>query len=174
METQFKNTEITSSGYVLEAPATNGIDYMLKSFSRDDIITAFEKIGNLKNFFQLLNRLATPASKKSFLVFKRNKYFTVPVENIAFFYIKNESSVIMCFDRNEYSLNYSLDEIQNLISVKQFYRLNRQYLINFHAVQEVEHYFARKLFVKPAVPVQDKLLVSKEKAGNFLQWLDNR
>jgi two-component system response regulator LytT len=112
--------------------------------------------------------------KKSFLVFKNNKYKIIPTESIAFFYIKHESSVIACFDSQEYSVNYSLEHIQHLLSDHQFFRLNRQYLINFEAVKEVEHYFARKLLVKLINPGTEQLLVSKEKARSFLQWLENR
>jgi len=71
-------------------------------------------------------------------------------------------------------VNYSLDQIQNLLPKNQFYRLNRQCLINFNAVKEVEHYFARKLLVNPVIPAKDKLIVSKEKVTEFLHWLDNR
>jgi two-component system response regulator LytT len=112
--------------------------------------------------------------KSSFLVFKHNKYFIVPTEKIAFFYVRHEISSIVCYDRQEYLLNYSLDNIQNLLTAKEFFRLNRQYLVNFHAVKEVEHYFARKLLVNLVVPARDKLLVSKEKGQSFLHWLDNR
>ncbi len=35
--------------------------------------------------------------KKSFLVFKNNKYFPVPTETIAFFYIKYDNSVLAVF-----------------------------------------------------------------------------
>jgi two-component system, LytTR family, response regulator LytT len=183
METQSKKPGITSNGYALEVPTINGIDHMLNFFSREDIVAAFERIGDLKNFFQhnslpiltdLLGRLAKPAGKKSFLVFKNNKYINVHTENIAFFLIKYESPMIMCFDKEEYFVNYSLEQIQNLLPEKQFFRLNRQYLINFHAVREVEHYFARKLLVNPVIPVKDKLLVSREKVSEFLHWLDNR
>jgi two-component system response regulator LytT len=123
------------------------------------------------------DQLAKPVSragKKIFLVFSRNKYFTVPTNTIAFFYVKNEYSIIVCFDRQEYFVNYSLEQIQNLLPDLQFFRLNRQYLINFNAVKEVEHYFARKLLVQLIVPVAEKLLVSKEKARGFLRWLENR
>ena len=150
----------------------------------NEIMPSTENISeNYRNFFQqirlpwlndLLTKLTTTAGKKSFLVFKSNKYVIVPTENIAFFYIKYESPVIMCFDRQEYFVNYSLEQIQNLLPEKQFYRLNRQYLINFNAVREVEHYFARKLLVNPIIPVKDKLIVSKEKVTEFLHWLDNR
>ncbi len=142
-----------------------------------------EKISVLKHFFQhdtqinlddLLTSFSVPVSKQSFLVFKHNKYTTIPIGHIAFFYVKYESSVIVCFDRQEYSVNYSLEQIQQLLTGKQFFRLNRQYLINFNAIKEVEHYFARKLLVNLAVPVPEKLLVSKEKATGFLNWLENR
>ena len=122
----------------------------------------------------LLANLANARSKKSFLVFKSNKYVNVQTENIAFFCIKYESAMIMCFDKQEYFVNYSLDQVQNLLPERQFYRLNRQYLINFSAVKDVEHYFARKLLVNPAIPARDKLIVSKEKVTDFLHWLDNR
>lgn len=112
--------------------------------------------------------------KKSFLVFNRNKYLTVPTDTIAFFYIKYDATVIVTFDRNEYSVNYSLEQIQQLLPEHQFYRLNRQYLINFDTIKEVEHYFARKLLVIPTMPFSDRLIVSKEKARNFLDWLENR
>src|SRR6266851_2099137 len=82
--------------------------------------------------------------KTSFLVFKHNKYFIVPTESIAFFYVKYETTTMVGFDGQEYFVNYSLENIQNLVTDKQFFRLNRQYLVNFQAVKEVEHYFARK------------------------------
>src|SRR5262245_57664079 len=123
---------------------------------------------------EFLKKINIQTGKKSFLVFKDNKYVNILTENIAYFYIKYESPVIMCFDKQEYFVNYSLEQIQNLLPEKQFYRLNRQYLINFNAVKEVEHYFARKLLVNPVIPARDKLIVSKEKVTDFLNWLDNR
>ena len=122
----------------------------------------------------LLTRLSAPTGKTSFLVFKNNKYITVRTENIAYFNVRHDTSIMVCFDQKEYFLNYSLDHIQELLTRKQFYRLNRQYLINFRAIKEAEHYFARKLLVNLEVTVPDKLLVPKEKVSSFLQWLENR
>lgn len=112
--------------------------------------------------------------KTSFLVFRQNKYSTVPVDHIAFFYVTCESSALVCFDQQEYAVNYSLDRIQKLLANSQFFRLNRQYLISFQLIKDVEHYFARKLLVNPIIPVSDKLVVPKEKVSVFLHWLDNR
>lgn len=126
------------------------------------------------NLDELLARLLPPSTKTSFLVLKHHKYVSIPVEKIAFFYVKHETSILVTFDKQEYFVNYSLEQIQSMVSDKNFFRLNRQYLVNFTAVKEVEHYFARKLLVTPVVPVTEKLLVPKEKAGVFLQWLENR
>jgi DNA-binding LytR/AlgR family response regulator len=156
----------------------------MEALKANDLASVIENRANeFKNLFQqfripwldeFLANLTTQVGKKSFLVFKNNKYINVLTENIAFFYIKYESPVIMCFDKQEYFVNYSLEQIQSLLPEKQFYRLNRQYLINFNAVKEVEHYFARKLLVNPVMPMKDKLIVSKEKVTDFLHWLDNR
>jgi two-component system response regulator LytT len=156
----------------------------METLKGNDIAWIIEnRADEFKNLFQqfrlpwldeLLTKLTSQTGKKSFLVFKNNKYVNVPTENIAFFYIKYESAMIMSFDRQEYFVNHSLDQIQNLLPEKQFYRLNRQYLVNFNAVKEVEHYFARKLLVNSVIPTKDKLIVPKEKVTDFLHWLDNR
>ena len=69
----------------------------------------------------LLTRLRVPEGKKNFLVFRDNKYINVPTEKIAFFHVKYESSAIMCFDRQEYFVQHSLDQIQSLLPEKQFF-----------------------------------------------------
>jgi two-component system response regulator LytT len=169
--------------YTMDAIKANGIDYILKPFSEKELNDAFEKVESFKNFFQqntqpdldeLLKKLGPDEGKKSFLVFKNNKYTTVQTDQIAFIYIRNDSSTIMTFQQQEYTLTQSLDQIQSMLSSKQFFRLNRQYLINFSAVKEVEHYFDRKLFVTLTIPSPDKLLIGKEKTSNFLNWLENR
>ncbi|MGN6397191.1 MAG: LytR/AlgR family response regulator transcription factor [Mucilaginibacter sp.] len=169
--------------YSLEAFKSNGVDYILKPFSKDDIADALRKVDELKNFFQqksahtlesLLSRLSQPAEKTSFLVFKNQKYTTVHTDNIAFFYIRNDAASLMCFDGQEYTLNQSLDTIAASVSAKQFFRINRQYLVNFKAIKEVEHYFLRKLYVKLIIETPEKLLINKEKSHSFLNWMEER
>ena len=173
METQSKKAPSGFDDYALPS-GHNEFDYVLNP--------GFEKIDEFKKVFQnfqlsldhLLARFIKPRGKTSFLVFKHNKYTTIPTENIAFFYVKYESSFMMCFDQQEYSVNYSLEQIQSLLTNKEFFRLNRQYLISFDAVKEVEPYFTRKLLVNLVIPALDQLLVSREKASSFLEWLENR
>ena len=169
--------------YSLEAFKNSGVDYILKPFSEDDIREAFRKVDELKNFFQqkvtpdfsdLLSKLVSPAGKTSFLVFKNQKYTTVKTDDIAFFYIRNDATSIMCFDKQEFTLSQSLDQIVASVSAKQFFRVNRQYLVNFKAIKEIEHYFLRKLYVKLVIETPDKLLINKEKSNSFLTWMEER
>lgn len=171
--------------YAIEAFKSNGVDYILKPFEKKDIESAFEKIKRLKNFFQhspspdrqledILTNLTTGRGKTNFLVFSNNKYSNIPIDKIAFFYSQFGSTVLVTSDQKEYSIPQSLDEVGQLVSAAQFFRINRQYLINFSAIVEVEHYFSRKLLVSLKITTPEKLLVTKDKSSRFLLWLEER
>ena len=169
MENQTKSYNLINNEYPVKSPIHNPASFEIN----EDFKTFFQQFRPdiLDNFLQ---NLTLPAGKKSFLVYKNHKYTNVLTKNIALFYVKYESSIIMSFDNQEYFVNQSMDQIQNLVSDKQFFRLNRQYLISFNLIKEVEHYFARKLLVSPVIPIKEKLLVPREKVSEFLRWLDNR
>jgi two-component system response regulator LytT len=171
--------------YAIEAFKANGVAYILKPFSKDSLAAAFEKVTLLKSHYSdqghimdqlagLLNQRQEFQGKQSFLVIRHHKYLTIPTENIAFFYVRNESATIMASDGQEYALAQSLDEIAASLNPLQFFRVNRQYLISFKAIVEVEHYFARKLLVKMTPATSEPLLVGKDKATAFLNWLEKR
>jgi DNA-binding LytR/AlgR family response regulator len=172
METQPITTSINPGRFALGPLIANNLNLPDENIA-DEYKDFFQQL-RLPWLNDLLAKLVTSMGKKSFLVSRNNKYVNILTENIAFFHIRYESAMIVCFDKQEYFVNYSLEQIQNLVPGKQFYRLNRQCLINFNAVKEVEHYFARKLLVNPAIPTKNKLIVSKEKVSDFLHWLDNR
>jgi hypothetical protein len=63
----------------MEAIKADGIDYILKPFSRGDFFGLIEKVERLSNFFQknalpywnaLINKIGIDEEKRSFLVFK--------------------------------------------------------------------------------------------------------
>ena len=112
--------------------------------------------------------------RTSFLVYRHKKYVVIPVERIAFFYLREETTLIFTFDRQEHPVNYPLEQIQHIVSDRLFFRLNAHYLIHFPAVKAVERYFAQKLLITPSVAFPEKLLVSKERAKAFLEWLEKR
>jgi DNA-binding LytR/AlgR family response regulator len=171
--------------YALEAFKANGVAYILKPFSEDVIRAAFaklEKIGNALGNKQLpaevvrqLLRLKEPkAGKQSFLVFNKGKYITVPVADIAYIFVRNEQTTIVTFEGEMLVIDQSLDETTNRLDNQSFFKLNRQYLISFKAIKEVEHYFARKLLIKLTLDTPEKLLVGKDKTAAFMRWLEER
>lgn len=171
--------------YAVQAFKNNGIDYILKPFNKNDIQTALDKVKNLRNYFQnealsteaiskILKSLNTIDTKQNFLVYSRNAYINIPTSSIAYFYKSLSGIHMVTDDKKKYSLNESLDEIHRMVGRKSFFRINRQYLIAFKRITEVQHYFERKLIVTLNQPTEEKLIVGREKAGDFLEWLRNR
>ncbi|MBS1661712.1 MAG: response regulator transcription factor [Bacteroidetes bacterium] len=167
--------------YAIEGFKVNGIDYILKPFSEAALKAALAKMERLKNYFRqegeyrhLLEPLTTTQGKNSFLVYKESKYSIVATENIAFFYVRGELPVLHTFDNKEYFVNQSLDMLESVLPPGNWYRITRKCLVQFSAVKEIEHYFSRRLLVHLRVSTPDQLIVSKEKSGAFLHWLDHR
>ena len=147
------------------------------------MVTYNKKVEELKNFFQhkespdlskLLSQITHATGKTSFLVFKNQKYTTIQTADVAFFYISNEMTFAMCFNGQQFPLTQTLTQITDLVSSKQFFRVNRQYLLNFKAIKEVEHYFMRKLYISLVIESPDKLFINKEKAHSFFAWMEDR
>jgi DNA-binding LytR/AlgR family response regulator len=170
--------------YAVEAFRVNGVDYILKPFDQESISRALNKVKNLQNFFQRgdsgLNKLADllntlkPAHRTSFLVSHRDKLLPVSVNDIAFFYIEHEVTFLNTFDSKRYVVNHTMEELEKQLDPRQFYRANRQFLMNYTNVVEVEHYFARKLLVKTRASTKEPVIVSKAKATDFLAWMEAR
>lgn len=122
---------------------------------------------------RLLSQLR-PAQRSTFLVNQRGKYFPVLVDDIAFCYTEHEIVWLQKRSGEKYAVEYTLDELESLLSPVQFYRANRQFIIRFEAVKELEPYFNRKLLVRllPAPP--EPVIISKAKATEFMRWLEQR
>ena len=142
--------------YALNAFRTNGIDYILKPFSEKTISDAFAKYRVLKKTFSkndmpfdnILKLFEIQKNQKlgSVLVYHKDKIFPVRLDNIAIFYIENETTYLITFDNTKHSISKTLEELEKITSTS-FYRVNRQNLINRKAIREASQYFARKLSI---------------------------
>jgi DNA-binding LytR/AlgR family response regulator len=169
--------------YALKAFKANGIDYILKPFSRKTIEESLEHYNALKNSFQnsdspMERILELFESRKQIkqntvLVFHRDNIIPVKVDDIALFYIENEITRLVTFSRKHHTINKSLEELE-AITGNDFFRANRQFLINRTAIRDASHYFARKLVVTLTLPISEKIIVSKEKVTLFLDWLSGK
>ncbi|GEP91859.1 two component transcriptional regulator, LytTR family [Chitinophaga terrae (ex Kim and Jung 2007)] len=189
----FEKVEITApvifctafNEYAIQAFRNNGIAYILKPFDVKDIEQALNKVKKLKDYFQkdslpaeqvsrVLRSLAAEETKKSFLVYNHNAYINIPTSSIAYFYKGMSGINLVTDEKKRFGINESLDEIHRLVGKQSFYRINRQYLVAFRCITEVQHYFDRKLLVKLNIETDEKLVVGREKAAEFLDWLGNR
>ena len=112
--------------------------------------------------------------KSSFLVSYRDKLIPVVIENISFFSIQNELLQLHTRDNKIYLLNYKLDYLETIVDPKLFYRANRQTLLAYSAIKEVEHYDDRKLLVHLVTKTNEPIIVSKARASDFIKWMEGR
>lgn len=166
--------------HALAAFETNGIHYILKPFDTGKVSEAIEKFKKLKASFKveedslnklvaLLNHRQEPV-QSSILVYHQDKVIPIKLQDIAVFYIKNEVTHLCTFDNKIYYINKTLDEVQQLCG-SNFYRANRQHIINRNAVKEVRHAQARKVSVSLSLSSMEEVVISKEKMHDFLEWL---
>jgi len=154
--------------YALHAFKTTGIDYILKPFTTKTIAASLAKYKDLKDRFST----TTMPEQRSILVYHKDKIMPVRLNDIALFYLKHELTHLVTFDEKQYFLNHSLEELEKL-AAGQFYRANRQSLINRTAVRDVSQYFGRKLLINLTIAFPEKITVGKVKASTFLSWLSN-
>lgn len=171
--------------YALKAFQLNSIDYLLKPLEEADLKRSLDKLAAMRenlgdwpqkllNWFSQQPPARSSGGKTSFLVSFKGKMFPVSTQEAAYFTIEDGLSFLITFDGRKLPLSQTLDVIEEQLDPHHFFRANRQYLIAFGAVKEVEPYYARKLAVKLRSVKPETILISREKATSFLHWLDNR
>ena len=166
--------------YALDAFATHGIDYLLKPFTGADVRRSLDKyhqltatarpvinFGQIQQYFTQRQRTAGT----SFLAHRGERIIPVTAESVALFYLRDEMTNLHDFRGERYLIDGTLESVEQRLG-PEFFRLNRQCIIQRRAVDYVERHFARKLLVKTVVPIKEQLLVSKSNAGRFLAWLE--
>jgi two-component system response regulator LytT len=168
--------------YALEAFKNNGIDYILKPFTKKTIKAAIEKYKSLKvrlsytgiDFTNLLQNIQArhPLDRKvsSLLINWKDKIIPVRINEVALFNIEFKLTQLITFDNRKYFTNHTLDELEEICG-EDFYRANRQYLINRNAVAEALQYHARKLVLKLKIEDKHEIIISKNRVPEFLSWL---
>jgi len=168
--------------YAINAFKTNGIDYILKPFTTKIVEAALQKYHQLQQTFSqnavqyeaVLKALminSAPATT-NILIHYKDKILPIKTDEIALFYVENEITHLLTFDKREYTVNKNLEDLEYTIG-KGFFRVNRQFLLNRNAVLDASRYFSRKLSVNIVVPFKETITVSKERTPQFLAWLES-
>lgn len=170
--------------YALDAFKANGVGYLLKPIHEDDLKECLERVDTLQKHFnlngnsitELVNsiRKANPSYKSSYLVSFKSKMLPVAATDIVYFTIQDGQCKMLTKENASYFLSKNLEELESELDPRLFFRANRQYLVGFGYIKEVEHYINRKLEVYLTLEKQEPIIISKEKATEFLSWMDNR
>jgi DNA-binding LytR/AlgR family response regulator len=123
-----------------------------------------------------LRQPAPVASYKSQFVVRVGEHLkVVPVEQVAYFFSLEKTTLLQSTDGRKYVVDYTLEQLENLLDPGQFFRLNRAYLTRQAAIADIIHYASSRLqtVLRPAPPESEgPVLVSREKVSVFKNWLD--
>ena len=110
--------------------------------------------------------------QQSFLTQYRERSVVKRVEEIALFYVENETVYLHTFTGEKFPLFKNLEYLESVCDPDQFFRINRKMLINRDAVTSFEPYFNRKIIMQLKTKLTDKAVVSRLKVARFKEWLE--
>ena len=167
--------------YVLKAFRVNSVDYLLKPIEEAALRLALDKFKSVHYQSQdsQLNQLYDELNKQyktRFLVKVGIHYKSIPVTDISCFYILERATFIRTFSGNNYSIDHSIDNLKKMVDHSDFFRINRNCLININAISDILSYSSSRLQLKlnDKIPAIDSeyLVVSRDKVSHFKKWLN--
>lgn len=164
--------------HAIKAFKLNSIDYLLKPFDEKELeiaLSKFEKIFHKlsqkiipKNFEQLLSF----KNKNRFLISKGEHYHYIETKDIAHFYSENGVVFLHTFSDRRYIINYTLDQLEQQLDNRLFFRVSRNCIGNVKALENVTKFFNSRLKLSFSPKCPHEVLVSRVRVPDFLKWMD--
>ena len=185
--------------YVMKAFKVKSIDYLLKPIKMQDLTQAYNKflemkksfsenttnISNSQTEYQLEHQLEALLThlnpkpknyKQRFLVKHNEQIIPISCDEIAYFYATNKMVCVVLKENKQllrqFLLDYTLEELEDLINPTVFFRLNRQFISCVSAISKIHTYFNGKLKIELSPQTSEEVLVSREKNVLFQNWLE--
>lgn len=168
--------------YALRAFKVNSVDYLLKPIDKPALQAAFDKLERLrqeanpppafgpKQLQQLIQSMQ-PAYKQRFAVKIGDHLKLVPTDQVLYFLSQHKLTYLVTKEGKKYPIQYTLQELEDLLNPKQFFRINRQMLLRDRAIEDVATISNSRLKVK--IPFSKAaVVVSRERCSDFKDWLD--
>jgi two-component system, LytTR family, response regulator len=166
--------------YALQAFKTHSVDYLLKPVKLAELQTALQKAlaasAVAERLQDLLHQQTGPAApnapKTRFLVRQGEQLLPVQAADVAWFQSRNETVTLVTLGGPRYLVDYTLEQLEQLLDPRQFFRLNRQFIAQLPAVQRLHPWFNGKLKLDLQPAPTDEVIVSREKAAAVKSWLE--
>ncbi len=168
--------------YALQAFKLNSIDYLLKPIDEEELQIAVAKYRNLKapsqnvqfNFEDIKKLLSNPLEreyKKRFTTKIGQHLKMIPVDEIECFYSENKGTYAHKTSGRDYLLDITLEQLENELSPKVFFRINRKFYININAIKDIISYTNSRLELKLNGNLGQEVIVARERVKDFKLWL---
>jgi DNA-binding LytR/AlgR family response regulator len=165
--------------FIMNAFEYNGIDYLLKPVSNEDLSKAIMKYKMLEKHFnaggkRMDNLMSQFGSKKKtrLLVRKGMENISLRLDEIALFYTENKIVYVVDEAGKKYLADKNLTDLEEELDEGMFFRANRQYIVNINYVKGFKAYEKVKLLVDLTLPeINHCIIISQETAPAFRKWM---
>jgi DNA-binding LytR/AlgR family response regulator len=166
--------------YAIRAFKVNSIDYLLKPISEDELKAAVSKFrsGLAKSTTHESDAIAlalkqlTNTYKSRFLVRVGEHLKTIDISEAALFLSMEKSTYLRSYGNRDYGINFTLEQLESLVDPKQFFRINRKYLIHLKSIKDIIAYSNSRLKLILSVASDEDIIVSRERVEDFKRWLE--
>ena len=165
--------------YAVRAFKVNSVDYLLKPVDEEALKLALKKFREIyvkpedieSKIVQVFQHLSK-SFKERFFVKVGVHFQSIPVEEISCFFVEERCTFLKTRTGKNYDLDYSLDQIQKMIDPNQFFRINRNFLVNLKYINHITSYSTSRLKLSIENFNDNDLIVSRDKVSEFKSWLD--
>ena len=161
--------------YTLKAFKLNSIDYLLKPIMEEDLEKAINKFKSFlpsesaSNSLEIKSLIKEDKQKLSRILVKIGYNLKiVQTDEVSCFYSENKIVYLQTKERN-YPTDFTLDELQELLEEKKFFRVNRQFMINSNFIKNIHTspYYKVEMEFQP----EEEITVSRDRVKDFKDWL---
>jgi two-component system, LytTR family, response regulator LytT len=165
--------------YALQAFKVNSLDYLLKPIDKQALNQSLQKYKlwqepaslNLNNLLAAFQK-PTQEYQKRFMATSGEKIVSVKTEEIAYFAGHQRYVFLVNFKNEQYLVDFTLEKLEELLNPYQFFRINRQFIVNFEAIKNMYAYLRGRIKLELNPPSKEDTVVSIERATAFKQWLN--
>ncbi len=167
--------------YAIRAFKVNSVDYLLKPIQEEELAHAFQKFEqlhqhqptqyNVQSIQQLLSSIMQKEYTERFLVKTGQQMMHIGVAQIAYFFSENSLTFLKTFSAQKHLLDYTLDQIEEMLHPKLFFRINRKVITHVNAIERIAPYFNNRLALQVNPKSDLDLIVSRDRVKDFKHWL---
>ena len=169
--------------YALQAFKLNSIDYLLKPIDDEELETAVNQYklrlpqqqSVTLDFNEIKKLLTNPIEreyKKRFSVKVGQHLKLINIDEIECFYSENKGTYLHTSEGRNYLLDTTLDSLQDELEPHTFFRINRKFFINIHAIKDMISYTNSRLQIKLKSYNEQDVIVARERVKDFKSWLE--